>query len=259
MERQLLARERQDLIADRLRADGRVAADRLAVTFGVSADTIRRDLREMAAAGLCDRVYGGALARKAADRPFGERTQRAAGRKAALARAAIGLIEPETTVFFDAGSTNLAVARALPDAMRLTAITNAPAIAVALMDRPNIETVLVGGRLDPVVGGAVDGHAVGECATFAADLCLLGACGLDWQAGVTATRYEDATFKRAVASRSRRIVVAATTDKIGTQGAFPVVVLAQCYGIVLEHDASDETVASIEAAGPHVIRTKAED
>ena len=56
-----LLRERQTVISERLKTHGRVLAAELALEFGVSEDTVRRDLREMAAAGLCERVYGGAL------------------------------------------------------------------------------------------------------------------------------------------------------------------------------------------------------
>ncbi|RVO99285.1 DeoR/GlpR transcriptional regulator, partial [Sinorhizobium meliloti] len=59
MSTDLLLRERKSLIQERLRTEGRVLAVDLAREFGVSEDTIRRDLREMAAAGLCERVYGG--------------------------------------------------------------------------------------------------------------------------------------------------------------------------------------------------------
>ncbi|HMG22768.1 MAG TPA: DeoR family transcriptional regulator, partial [Kofleriaceae bacterium] len=53
-----LPRERQDRIVERLRRHGRVIAADLAVEFRVSEDSIRRDLRELAARGLCKRVYG---------------------------------------------------------------------------------------------------------------------------------------------------------------------------------------------------------
>ena len=57
----MLAAQRRDLLLERLRRDGRVVAKDLAAELGVSEDSVRRDLREMAAAGLCQRVYGGAL------------------------------------------------------------------------------------------------------------------------------------------------------------------------------------------------------
>ena len=117
MSGELLLRERKTLIQERLKANGRVLAADLAAEFNVSEDTIRRDLREMAAAGLCERVYGGALpVVPAAHTTLSERIAMAPERKAALARVAVGLIEPGMTVFLDAGSTNLAIAQLIePD------------------------------------------------------------------------------------------------------------------------------------------------
>ena len=110
----LLLGERQDLIRARLDLSGRVIAAELAQELGVSEDTIRRDLREMAASGLCRRVYGGALRMTHASTTMNERMAIAGERKAALARTAAGLIPAGATVFLDAGSTNVALARALP-------------------------------------------------------------------------------------------------------------------------------------------------
>src|SRR6187431_2575256 len=58
---QRLASERKELLLDRLRVDGRLVAKDLAAELDTSEDTIRRDLRELAVAGLCQRVYGGAI------------------------------------------------------------------------------------------------------------------------------------------------------------------------------------------------------
>lgn len=253
---ELLLEERQDFILCRLRAEGRVVAGDLARLFRVSEDTVRRDLRAMAAAGLCRRVYGGALAAGGRDRPMSERLAIAADRKAALAEAAVALIEPDSTIFIDAGSTNLAIARRLPPAMRLTVATNAPVIAAELVERPNIELVVIGGRVDPMVGAAVDAKAMRDVEALRPDLLMLGACGLDERAGVTATRYDDAEFKRFVAERSRSIAVALTSDKIGVPTPYSVLPLSQCAALVVEHDADDRTVAGILAAGVRAIKAE---
>ena len=108
--------ERQQIILERLARRGRVLAGDLAREFRTSEDTIRRDLREMAAAGQCRRVYGGALPLSPAFGPAGGATAEAPERKAALGRAAAALVRTGQVVFFDAGSTNAAIARALPPA-----------------------------------------------------------------------------------------------------------------------------------------------
>ena len=130
----LLLHERQSLILKRIQDEGRVIAAALAQELSISEDTIRRDLREMAAAGLCRRVYGGALPPDDAGSSLVERLQIKPERKDAMARAALPLIETGMTVFIDAGSTNLAIARAIPPGLRLTVITNTPMVATALLE-----------------------------------------------------------------------------------------------------------------------------
>ena len=172
-----LLRERQGVISERLRLNGRVLAAELALEFGVSEDTVRRDLREMAAAGLCERVYGGALPVSPAHGNLTQRMGFAADRKQALARAAAQQIAAGSCVFFDAGSTNLALARALPAGTNLTVATNAPAIAAALLER-DIATIQLGGLIDPRVGGAIGAKAMRDAEAFRPDILVLGVCGI---------------------------------------------------------------------------------
>ncbi len=115
--------------------DGRVLAADLARHFRTSEDTIRRDLRDLAAAGRCRRVYGGALPLSPAAGPLAQRQRIAPDRKRLLGRAAAGLVSPGQVVLIDSGSTNLQVAEHLPQDIDLTVVTNAPAVAAALGGR----------------------------------------------------------------------------------------------------------------------------
>src|ERR1700730_13435142 len=110
----ILAAERQQQILERLDRDGRVLAVALAEAFSTSEDTIRRDLRDLAGRGLCRRVYGGALPVSAASTSAQIRVGEATNRKAALGRALAALVAPDSLVFFDCGSTNLAAVKAFP-------------------------------------------------------------------------------------------------------------------------------------------------
>lgn len=250
---QFLSRERQALIRESLAETGRVNAGALARRFGVSEDTVRRDLRDLAAAGLCERVYGGALAVPVQSLPLSARLTLEPARKAALAEAAAGCISAGMSVFFDAGSTNLAIARALPQDIALQVATNAPVIAAALSEHPRIDVVMIGGRIERGVGGAIDAHAMHEAGTLLPDLMVLGACGLDRRAGVTASTFDDATFKRFVAGRSRAVLAAVTTEKIGAPQPYVVMPLSPSLSIVVEADAADEDVAAIAASGAAVV------
>jgi len=254
MSGELLLRERKTLIQERLKANGRVLAADLAAEFNVSEDTIRRDLREMAAAGLCERVYGGALpVAPAAHTTLSERIAMAPERKAALARAAVGLIEPGMTVFLDAGSTNLAIAQLIEPDLTVTVVTNTPLIAAALMEKPGVDLILLGGPLNRAVGAAVSARAQRDAELLRPDLCFLGTCGADAAAGLTAIHFEDAEFKRLVASRSRRLVVAITSDKLGTAAAHGIVDIDDRVALVLEADAPAQHRAAFEATGADVM------
>ena len=90
----------------------------------------------MAAAGQCRRVYGGALPLSPASGPLAARLAEAPERKAALGRAAAALARPGQVLLIDAGSTNAAIARALPAGLGVTVATNAPDIAADLVGRP---------------------------------------------------------------------------------------------------------------------------
>ena len=109
-----LPRERQQRILERLHREGRVVATDLAQEFRVSEDSIRRDLRDLASQGLCRRVYGGALLVQHVA-PLGERHHERAELKRALAQVAAELVGEGQILFIGAGSTNTALAKALPD------------------------------------------------------------------------------------------------------------------------------------------------
>src|SRR5271156_2148937 len=110
----LMPAERQQEILERIRKDGRVLETDLAREFSTSEDTIRRALRDLAAQGLCARVYGGALAISPASGAIVQRRREAVDRKLALGRKMASIIRLGQFVFIDAGSTNLAAARSLP-------------------------------------------------------------------------------------------------------------------------------------------------
>jgi DeoR/GlpR family transcriptional regulator of sugar metabolism len=254
-----LLRERQSVISEKLQKNGRVLAAELAAEFGVSEDTVRRDLREMAAAGLCERVYGGALPVSPAGGSLRQRMGFAVDQKKALARAAVSQILGGTTVFFDAGSTNLAIADALPADLALTAVTNAPAIAVALIDKPHVNVILIGGMVDKQTGGSLGAKALRDMEALAPDLCILGACGVDLEAGITAFSFEDAEFKRFTTSRSRKVMVAATSEKFGTAAPHSILPIAHCECLVVEHDADAAMLALYRERGCRTISAEKAD
>ncbi|MFK3974814.1 DeoR/GlpR family DNA-binding transcription regulator [Pseudomonas sp. NPDC087358] len=228
--------ERQRLISERLAVHGRVIAADLATEFNVSEHSIRRDLGVLASAGMCKRVYGGAIA-LASDGPLTARIDHQPDRKRALGVAAAGLMSAGQHVFIDGGSTNLAIARAIDPRMPLTVTTNAPLIAVELMKLASVEVILLGGRLSPVAGSTYGFTTIQQLTHFNFDLCFLGACALDAVKGVTAFDMDVAEFKRAVVARSGMVAVAVINEKLASIAHYQVAGCEEVGALVVEHDA----------------------
>jgi len=248
--------ERQRLITERLAAHGRVIAADLAAEFNVSEHSIRRDLGALAAAGLCKRVYGGAIA-LAADGPIIARIEHEPSRKRTLGVAGAGLMGAGQHVFIDGGSTNLAIARALDPQMALTVTTNAPLIAVELMKLPLVDVILLGGRLSPVAGSTYGFTTIQQLTHFNFDLCFLGACALDAIKGVTAFDMDVAEFKRAVVARSGQVVVAVINEKLSSIAHYQVATCEEVATLVVEHDAPQDRLELFHARVGQIVKAQA--
>jgi DeoR/GlpR family transcriptional regulator of sugar metabolism len=231
-----LPEERQALIRDRLARQGRVLAADLAREWRTSEDTIRRDLRELAARGLCRRVHGGALPPVTGQEPLGERLAADGARKARLAATALELVAPEMVLFLDAGSTNAAIARALPLDRGLRVATNAPTIAAALLERGGIPVVQIGGAVDPHTGACLGIKALEDLDLLRPDLFFLGGCAVD-RRGVSVVDHGEALFKAAVVARSAAVACAVTNAKLGAAAPFRVLGLDALTWLVVEGDA----------------------
>lgn len=247
---------RRDVIAGRLAQRQPVVSAALAVEFNVSEDAIRRDLRALAAEGLCRRVYGGALPITPALTPMAARVNEGRERKEALARAAAPLIRPKEFIFLDAGSTHIALAGFLPDDYDLTVATNSIDVAAALLHRSDMQLIMVGGAVNPVIGGCVDSDAVLSLLRMNIDRCFVGACAVSAATGVSAFDSHDAAFKRALVSVSRHSVVLATNDKLDARAPHRVASVDEIEQFVIECDAPLCSLESLEQAGAPILRAE---
>ncbi|WP_433790537.1 DeoR/GlpR family DNA-binding transcription regulator [Actinoplanes sp. CA-252034] len=218
----MLAAERRDLLLARLTAHGKVVAKDIAAEFGVAEDSIRRDLREMAAAGLCQRVYGGALPISPAVADYATRATVATSSKERVAAAAAALIRPGQTVLLDGGTTALAVTAALPRDLRATIVTHSPTVAAALVSHPSVDVFVLGGRLFKHSAVTCGAAAAEAAAAVTADVFLLGVTGVHHEAGLTTGDPDEAAMKRALAARAADTYVLASSEKIGAASPFLV-------------------------------------
>lgn len=247
-----LPANRQRRILDLLGTYGQVSASLLAKEFLTSEDTIRRDLRDLASRGFCQRVYGGAMLISPASTSIQVRTAEGSDRKEALGKMMATLLREGQFIFIDAGSTNLAFARHIPDGLDLTVATHDPAIASCLVGRPGIELITVGGKISPKIGAALGGGPMREIAKMSPDLLVLGACSLDAETGVGAFDFDDAQMKTALIQIAGSTVIAVQNEKLGTVSTHRIAMIEGIADVVVEADASTSLTETLLSKGIRV-------
>lgn len=251
-----LAATRRTEIEGRIRRGLPVNSTSLAEEFLVSEDAIRRDLRALAGEGKCKRVYGGALPISPQGGSIQQRLLNNPQEKRALSLAALPLLAKTSIVFLDSGSTNLALAREVPIDRHLTVVTNSVSIAATLLERENLNVIILGGEIDREAGAVIGPSAIREAERFSFDLCFLGACAVSVSQGLGAFQLADAEFKRTLIARSERVAALVTMNKVETRAPFQIAALAALDHAVLEHNTSKEIVSAFSKAGPEVILAK---
>ncbi|MGI5170340.1 DeoR/GlpR family DNA-binding transcription regulator [Spirillospora sp. CA-253888] len=251
----MLAAERRTHLLDLLAREGKIVAKDVAARLGISEDSVRRDLRDLAAEGLCQRVYGGALPVSPAVVDYTARQSVAPDGKQKVAAAAVALVRPGGALILDGGTTALAVARALPRDLACTVITHSPTVAAALLDHARAELFLLGGRVFKHSAVACGAAAVEAAQNVSADLCLLGVTGVHPEAGLTTGDAEEAAMKRALSARAADTYVLASAEKIGTASRFRVLPWEEISGLITDADPGDTVIGRLEALGVEIVAT----
>ncbi|MER7802537.1 DeoR/GlpR family DNA-binding transcription regulator [Streptomyces parvulus] len=252
----MLAAERRTHLLDLLARTGKVVAKDVAAELGISEDSVRRDLRDLAAEGLCQRVYGGALPASPAVVDYDARRELGTDGKRKVAAVAAGLVQPGGSVILDGGTTALAVARALPAELTCTVITHSPTIATALIEHPRAELFLLGGRVFKHSAVTCGAAAVEAAQNVSADLCLLGVTGVHPDAGLTTADADEAAMKRALSARAAETYILASSEKIGTASPYRVLPWEKVTGLITDAGPHDATVDRLGALGVEVLAAR---
>ena len=249
----MLTRQRKQLILEKLGAEGQVQSKALSILFDVSEDTIRRDLRELAAEGRLQRVHGGALPSSSAIAPFAERQSVTMDAKKRVARKGAQLISSGQVVIIDGGTTTSELITFFPPDLRITVVTHSPSIALGLVDHPAIEVILIGGRLYKHSIVAVGAAAIEGIENIHADLFFMGVTGIHPDAGLTTGDFEEACIKRAFSGRAAETVVLASPEKINTASSFVIGDVSSVNTIIVEDGTDKEWIRAVSEKGVSVV------
>jgi DeoR/GlpR family transcriptional regulator of sugar metabolism len=252
----MLTQQRKQHLLEALRRDGRLVAKAMSAELGLSEDTIRRDLRDLAREGLLQRVHGGALPASAAVADFGVRRAVSPAEKVAIGRAAAAMIRPRQVVFVDGGTTAVQLARHIDRSLRVTIVTHSPSVAAELMDHA-AEVILIGGRLFKHSMVAVGAEAVGAIGRIRADACFIGVTGVHPEVGLTTGDGEEAAVKRALIAASAETIVLASPEKLGAASPFVVALVAEMSALLTTESVPEHDVSVYAALGVKVVRAPA--
>lgn len=210
----MLHSPRQQEILAALRAGQAVSVEALAERFGVSAQTIRADLRRLSSAGLVERTHGGARAASVVQtRAYAQRRRDNAEAKARIALAAARLVPNDCSVMLNIGTTTEQVARALAGHSGLLVISNNINIATLLMGAPLRELVLVGGTVRPEDGAVVGPEAVEFLSRYKVDIAIIGASALDEEGDILDYDAREVSVARAILRNARRRILVCDHSK----------------------------------------------
>lgn len=201
---------RQTEILAIARAEGRVLVDELARRLGVTVQTVRRDLAELAAAGRLMRVHGGAIPPSGvANIAYAERRRLNEAAKEAIGRRAAAEVPEAAALFLGIGTTCEAVARALLARRGLMVVTNNLTVAAILAEGGGADVVVTGGTLRQADAGLVGEMAAEALRGFRPDLAIIGISAVDAAGSLLDYDLREAAVSRvALAAARRRLLVA---------------------------------------------------
>src|SRR5690242_11752250 len=211
----MYAEERQQEILRRTREAGRVDVVTLAEDFGVTMETIRRDLTVLERAGTLRRVHGGAipLERLGFEPALAARDEVMTAEKERIAKAALAELPQDGAIIIDAGSTMGRLVQVLPADRELTVVVNSPPLATALATRPSVTVLMLGGRVRGRTLATVEDWALQQLSQLHVDVAFMATNGCSVARGLTTPDPAEAAIKRAMIASAQRSVLLADHTK----------------------------------------------
>ena len=245
----MYAEERQQAIAAQVATARRVSVSEAAAQYGVTTETVRRDLAVLERAGLLRRVHGGAVPTQPTsfERDLGDRAQEAAEQKLAIAEAASELVPGDgESILLDAGTTTAQILRFIPSERELMIVTNAPAIAATVAANPNWSLQLIGGRVRSRSQAAVGPQDVAAIAALRVDVAFLGTNAVSAGFGLSTPDLEEAATKAEMVRSGQRSVVVTDSRKFGEESLNRFATFDQIDVLVTDAGLSPEDRATLQ-------------
>ncbi|KUJ27316.1 hypothetical protein AR437_10020 [Christensenella hongkongensis] len=187
----------------------------LAELLQCSMMTVHRDIEELEQQSLVRKVHGGVVLQRNDDlQPsFNRRVVQNTEEKRRIAAEALKMIEPGSSVFFDAGTTPLYLTKIIPANLAFTAITNSLQTAVELAGKPNITVIILAGEIHHSSYSAVNNLAIESASKFHTDLAIISTKSISLPGGIYETSLPLIEIKNAMVRNTKKVVLLADHSK----------------------------------------------
>ncbi|MGB1669435.1 MAG: DeoR/GlpR family DNA-binding transcription regulator [Candidatus Puniceispirillaceae bacterium] len=248
-----LNRRRQDILMQ-IHAEGEVGVEALAAQFGVTTQQIRRDLAALCDQGMAMRTHGGARRPvSVANIEYDARRKLSMKAKQAIGQAAAGLIEDNTAVAINIGTTTEAVANALFGHDTLMVLTNNLNILQMMSRAPGKQLVLVGGTVRAQDGAVVGGAAVEFIERYKVDYAVVGASALDDDGAILDFDSREVDVARAILRNARKKILVCDAGKFLRRAPVRICGIDEIDVMVTDRQPPPQFMAAAQAAGTRVV------
>lgn len=250
----MLVAERYEKIVRLVNERGSVRVTELAALFGVTEETIRRDLAALEQAGRLKRSHGGAVSVRdvQGELPYFVREVTHAAEKERIAREAVKRIEPCDRILLDASTSAWYMARHLPD-IPLTVLTNSIKVATELAAKEKIDVIVSGGRLSPRSLSFVGPQAETSFQDYHVDKLFFSCKGVHPERGLSESNDLQARLKRQFIGMAERVVLLADSSKFGVQAFARIAGLERVDAVISDDGLDGKTKEQLEERGIEVV------
>ncbi len=213
----MLAIERRNSILEKLQSEKRVVVSELSSCYGVSEETIRRDLEKLENDGLVIKSYGGAVLNEHSvfDLPFNVRKNKQIVEKQQIAELLSKIVRDGEAIMLDASSTSVYIAKRLKEKKKLTVITNSVEVLVELYDMSEWNVISTGGVSRQKSFALVGAHTDELISSYHVDKAIISCKGLDIQGGFTDADELNASCKRKMLRAAKERILTVDSSKFG--------------------------------------------
>ncbi|WP_350285278.1 DeoR/GlpR family DNA-binding transcription regulator [uncultured Croceitalea sp.] len=213
----MLKEERQRTILNEVELHNRVLLTDIAEKLDVSIDTVRRDVKELDTENRLRKVHGGAVSLGFANYSPARNNVYALEEKTVIAEKAVQLLKDNSVILIDGGTTCLELARLLPPKIQLTCFTLSLAVASELLNKPNVETIFIGGKLSKDSQIAIGPNTIHNLSEIKVDYAFIGTGYVDADYGLTEFDWDIVQTKKAVIGASKKPVLLCISEKLNSQ------------------------------------------